>query len=70
MHKFVQITIPSGKSKWEYRVNKGVKLSLTFTSYSSFDARVTVTLAGVCAPATITGTLIGKGNTRQVLHTM
>jgi Fe-S cluster assembly protein SufD len=70
MQKFVHITIPSGTSEWKYTVKSGVKLFLAFTSQSSCDTRITVTLAGAGASATITGICIGKGTTKQVLHTM
>jgi Fe-S cluster assembly protein SufD len=70
MHTYIHITVPSGKSEWKYRVTRGVKLSLTFTSQSSCDACITVTLVGKGASATITGICIGKGSTKQVLHTM
>lgn len=70
MHKFVHIIIPSGRSTWEYRVNKGGSLSLTFVGYSGFDATITVKLVGAGAAATITGILIGTGDAQQSLHTM
>lgn len=70
MNKFIHVEIPDGKSAREYTVKRGEKLSLFLTGFSSFDATITVKLTGAGGSATITGILIGKGNMRQVLHTM
>ena len=69
MNKFVNITL-AGMSEKEYTVDSGVHLFLTMRSSASCDARVTVVLNGTGASATITGVLIGKKHTKQVLHTM
>jgi Fe-S cluster assembly protein SufD len=62
--------LPAGVSEREYRVVHGVRLSLVLTGTGSFDAHITVRLAGVGAAATITGILIGSGDVKQVLRTM
>jgi Fe-S cluster assembly protein SufD len=62
--------LPAGVSEREYRVVHGVRLSLVFTGTGSFDAHITVRLAGDGAAATITGILIGSGDVIQVLRTM
>lgn len=70
MNKFIRISIPSGKSEWNYEVKRGVHLFLTCTSVSSCDTRITVTLVGEGASATITGICIGKDTMKQIIHTM
>ena len=69
-HIFLTVALPAGQSTREYRVKSGVTLSLLLTGTGSFDARVTVRLAGRGAAATITGIFTATADTKQKLHTM
>lgn len=68
MHKFVQVH--EGQHNLKFTVRTGKTLNLFLFSDKSFDAHVTVHLAGKGASAIITGILIGSGDTKQLLHTM
>jgi Fe-S cluster assembly protein SufD len=62
--------LPAGVSEREYRVVRGVRLSLVITGAGSFDTHITVRLVGTGATATIRGILIGTGDSTQALHTL
>jgi len=68
MYQFVQVH--TGANILEFRVLTGKTLNLLLVGTGSFDAKLTVTLAGRGASATITGILIGNNNAKQSLHTM
>lgn len=64
------VVLSAGVRAREYRVTGGARLSLVITGVGSFDTHITVRLVGTGAAATITGVLIGTGDTKQTLHTM
>lgn len=67
---FLAVSLPAGQSAREYRVKSGATLSLLLTGDCSFDAFISVRLAGRGAAATITGIFTGTGVAKKKLHTM
>jgi Fe-S cluster assembly protein SufD len=68
MYKFIQVH--EGRNNLEFRVKAGKTLNLLLYGSVSFNARLTVKLMGIGSSAMITGILIGKDDTKQILHTM